>query len=256
MLPIKYIYLLATLLAILFLDGCLHKKQPEVAVKAEKAKLESTETESQNSVDKLAVLELSTPKSKYKSNEPIPLKLTVNVGKFDLPVEKDAVEGKRAFSGLTVKDTNGKIIEPQKKFNQSRIIKKIYQKGEFKRCVEGIMLSKNENFSTSLNDIREFYSLKPGKYSLQVSMELKVYHENFLTEKSTAIVELEQEIEALKADTKLDDAAREDAIESIRQEIEFLKSREKKKNGKKYLPLESLRGRAELKSNLIKISIA
>jgi len=254
MLPIKKIsYLLIFLAVVLFWSGCLPKKQTETAVKSEK--IEPAETE--NPMDKIATLELSTEKSEYKSNEPIPLELKINIGKFDLPVEKASVEGEGTFFGLIVKDAEGKRVNRQKAISLNRNIVKNYQDDKLKRCVEGITLLKNQTISASINDLRKFYSLEPGKYSLQVTMSLRVYNDNFLDEKLPAIAELEQEIVALKSDTKLSEAAKNDAIESIKQDIATLESKmEKTDSGRRFLPLDSLRGRAELKSNLIEINIS
>lgn len=259
MLLTKNIRYVAISLAIaLLLAGCSTKNPPvksSVSGDVETVKSESTETE--NPMAKIATLKLSTPKSQYNSNEPVPVELTTNVGKFNLPIEKSVVVGVGAFSGLIVKDANGKRMKPYEILKPKRVIKKIYQDESLKRCVQGMMLAKNETVSASLVDLRKFYSLEPGKYSLQVAMRLKVYEKNFLDEKPPAIAELEWTIIDLKSDTKLADAAKKDAIESIKKDIAYLESKlEKTENDQKYLPLTSLRGRAELKSNTIEITIS
>lgn len=260
MLLIKTIRWLAILLAIaLFSTGCLLKKPVEVPVKTEKAKVESTETKvrTENQTDKIAVLGLSTPKPQYKSNEPIPVELTIDIGKFDLPVAKPVVTGERAFSDLIIKDANGKIVKPQEEISTTRIIKRIYQNERIKRCVQGIMLSKNETVTASLKNLRKFYPLKPGKYSLQLAMSLRVYHDDFVTQKPPAIADLEKEIVSIRSDSSLADRAKEVAIKRLKGDIERLENKvEKKEGGKKFLPLDSLRGKAKLKSNEIEITIS
>ena len=62
----------------------------------------------------LADLQLSLAKPSYSLSEPIPLDLTMQVGKFDLLVPYATVTSRGAFSKLVVKNNLGQAIAPNR----------------------------------------------------------------------------------------------------------------------------------------------
>ena len=60
----------------------------------------------------IAELHLSLAKEVYAANEPIPLRMSVRAGKFDLLVPAVSVAGEGAFGGLIVTDAAGNTIKP------------------------------------------------------------------------------------------------------------------------------------------------
>ena len=60
----------------------------------------------------IAELHLSLAKGAYPADEPIPLRMTVRAGKFDLLVPAVSVAGEGAFGGLIVTDAAGNTIKP------------------------------------------------------------------------------------------------------------------------------------------------
>ena len=68
----------------------------------------------------LADLHLSSAKPSYNPNEPIPLEMTIQVGKFDLLVPYVAVTGRGAFAKLVVKNNLGQVVPPNRRLHSRR----------------------------------------------------------------------------------------------------------------------------------------
>ena len=222
-------------------------------IQEEKAKL--TKPLEEKAEVPIMKLNLSCSKSTYTANEPLPLELSITDISRDLPVAKSTVYGKGMFSGLVVKDANGNLLKPEKPISSTPTIKKLYREGKFVNCIPGLKLCQGDRIFVHLDDLSKFYSLKPGKYSLQLVTKLKIYKDEFLIEKPQVVIEYEQEIESIKKDPKLSEGAKKDGIANLEKEIKFQMSEFGKKGQEKYLALDSVEEKREVKSNEIQIQV-
>ena len=201
----------------------------------------------------LADLHLSLAKPSYTPNEPIPLEMTIQVGKFDLLVPYATVATRGAFAKLVVKDNLGQVIPPKPPITFPAKTKTVMWKDELVSCIQGTELKAGETRKATLKNLRTYYKLGPGDYTLQVLMELKVYREIFAPE-PPEVQEIKNEIRIVQANPEMPDDMKERMIHNLEREIEGLQHEVIKLDGL-YLLLDSHRGSATLESNTIPLTI-
>ena len=204
----------------------------------------------------LAEIHLSTPQTNYAAKEAIPLEISIQNGKFDLLVPFVTVATKAAFTNLQVKDVNGEDVKRKRPITMENPQKYVVHQGKSVRCIRGFELKAGTQQVVSLEDVRQFYRLPTGTYTLVVEVELAVYRES-LIEPHPQVVELEKEIARLQSNTDaaLTAAVKRDAINEIREQIEFIKSKHQDEEKALYLPVQSRRGKASLMSNVITLTV-
>ena len=213
---------------------------------------EAAETQTEPTAGKVAIIKLEMPKATYAIGEAVPVTLTLKLGKFDLLLPKEVVEGRRGGGGGVVKTVDGEEVKPNKPLGGASATKTVYHGGEPLKCIPGMELTKNSEISTSLENLSEYYPLQPGRYSLQVMTTLTVYKE-IITEKSLEVQEIEDTITSIKNDTRLPADAKQDAITSLQADLELYHSDEESQE--KYLPVNSRRGSTTIESNIIEFTI-
>ena len=201
----------------------------------------------------LAALHLSLVKPSYNLNEPIPLELTIEVGKFDLLVPSAAVQSRGAFSKLVVKDNLRQVIPPKLPITFPAKTKTVMWEDRVVSCIQGIELKAGEIRKARLKDLKSYYRLGPGDYTLQVVMELKVYREIFSPE-SPEVREIKNEIRLVQENLEMPDDMKARMIHNLEREIEGLEQGIQKLDGM-YLLLDSYRGLATLESKVIPLTI-
>ncbi|MBM3241554.1 hypothetical protein FJZ31_35180 [Candidatus Poribacteria bacterium] len=212
-----------------------------------------TETQAKSTESKVATLQLNLSKPNYAIGEAIPVTLTLKLDKFDLLVPQDAVEGPNAFYSLVLKTATGEEVRPGKALGIASAPKTLYEKGEAVQCIPGVELKASVEISATLEDLSDYYTLTtPGRYSLQVIKDLKVYKE-ILTEKSPEVREIEETIASLRSDPNLNADAKQGAIAALQADLQLYMSDATAE--KKFLPLNSLRGSAKLESNIVEFTI-
>ena len=202
----------------------------------------------------LADLHLSLAEPSYGLNQPIPLDMTIQVGKFNLLVPYAIVTGRGAFTKLVVKDQLGQVIPPKPPITFPAKTKTVMWEDRVVSCIQGTELKAGEVRKTSLKDLKSYYRLLPGDYTLQVLMELKVYREVFSPE-PPGVLEIKNEIRIVQADTVMPDDMKERMIRNLEKEIEGLQHEEAAKLDGTYLLLDSFRGAATLESNIVPLTI-
>ena len=85
----------------------------------------------------LADLRLSLAKPSYSLNEPIPLELTMGVGKFDLLVPYATVASRGAFSKLVVKNNLGQVIAAKPPITFPAKTQTVMWKDRVVSCIQG-----------------------------------------------------------------------------------------------------------------------
>ena len=199
------------------------------------------------------VLSLKTPKSTYASKETIPLELSIQGGEFDLLVPFVNVATPGAFTQLKVTDTNGNIVEPKRSITLPST-KEIFieKEGKSIQCIRGFELKSAATQVVSLADLRKYYELQKGNYTITLTMALPVYRD-FLKKRNPEVTALEEEIKRIKKvrDAHVSAADKRSAVNDLQQQIERLK----KKPKEVYLPVKSLLGPASLTSNSIVLTI-
>ena len=199
------------------------------------------------------VLSLSTPKATYAVEDSIRLDLSVQNGQFDLLVPSLNVATSRAFKELKVKDTDGNIIEPERSISIP-ISEEIFieQNGKFVQCLQGFKLKSGATQVVSLKDLRKYYQLQRGSYTIALTIELSVYRD-FLEKRHPEVIELEEEIKRIQKvpDGHVSAADKRSAVYDLQQQIAFLE----KKHTNIYLPIKSLLGKTSLTSNSVSLTI-
>jgi hypothetical protein len=212
-----------------------------------------TEIQAKSTESKVATLQLNLSKTNYAIGEAIPVTLALKLDKFDLLVPQDAVEGPNAFYSLVLKTATGEEVKPSKAIGIPSAPKTLYEKGETVQCIPGVELKASSEISATLEDLSDYYLLTtPGRYSLQVVKDLKVYKE-ILTEKSPEVREIEETIASIRDDPNLHADAKRDAIASLQSDLQLYMSDANAE--KKFLPLNSFRGSAKLESNVVEFTI-
>ena len=188
-------------------------------------------------------------KSTYSPKEPIPLELSIRGGEFDLFVPFANVATSGAFTQLKVTDTDGNIVEPKRLMsppNTEEIF--IEKERQSIQCIRGFELKSATTQVASLTDLRKYYELQKGNYTISLTMELPVYRD-FLKKRNPEIIELEAEIKRIEkvTDAHVSAADKRSAVNDLQQQIERLE----KRSNDIYLPVKSLLGKASLTSNSV-----
>lgn len=232
------------------LPGCLGNLQTmQTATEAPAAT-----TETQEPSRPLAELQLSTPKTNYAAKEDIPLELSIQNGKFDLLVPSFSVATKGAFTQITVKDTNGQVVEPKRAITQENPQKYVRQDGKSVRCIHGFDFKADANQELTLKDIQRYYQLQSGTYMVTLAIDLEVYRESII-EEHPEVLELQQDLARIQNDPNLQTAAKQDALNYYQEQIKFIKERHKDEVKDIYLPVKSRRGKTSLVSNEITLTV-
>lgn len=199
------------------------------------------------------IFTLSTPKSTYISKDTIPIELNIQNGKFDLLVPFVNISIPGAFAQLRVTDINGNTVKPKRSFIASNPeVIFIEKDGKSVQCIHGSELKASKTQVVSLDDLRKYYQLPNGSYTVELTMELPIY-QDFLEKRHPEIIELEEEIKRIQKvrDGHVSAADKRSAVNDLQQQIEFLE----KKHTDIYLPVKSLLGKAMLTSNSITLMI-
>ena len=202
----------------------------------------------------LAKLRLSLAKPSYGLNEPIPLDLTMQVGKFDLLVPYAAVTGRGAFVKLVVKNNLGQVVPPKPPITFPAKTKTVMWEDRVVSCIQGTELKAGETRKASLKDLKTYYKLGPGDYTLQILMELKVYREIFSPD-PPEVLDIKNEIRIVQGNASMPDDMKERMIHNLEREIEGLRHGETAKLDGTYLLLDSYRGLATLESKVVPLTI-
>lgn len=229
--------------------GCL----PSTLEKTMEAGAPPTEPTAPPKPETIAELHLSVAKEVYPANEPIPLRLTVRAGKFDLLVPAVSVEAEGAFGGLIVTDAAGTEIAPTTPISSQGHTKNLLHDGKALDCIHGVELKSKEETVAALEDLRAHYNLSPGDYTLQVRTNLQVYRES-LPDQSPMVVDIEKDILAIQR-SRHSAEAKQQAISHLREDIATIQRNQEEVYDKIYLPLDSLRGSADLESNIVKLRV-
>ena len=202
----------------------------------------------------LGDLQLSLEKPSYGLTEPVPLEITIQMGKFDLLVPYAAVTSRGAFSKLVVKDRLGQVITPKPPITFPAKTKTVMWQDRVVSCIHGTELKAGEIRKAVLKDLKSYYRLGPGDYTLQVVMELKVYREIFLPE-PPEMLEIKNEIRLVQSNDQMPDDIKERMIHNLEKELEGLRRGEAAELDGIYLLLNSYRGLATLESNTVPLTI-
>ena len=246
---LKFIPLCLFLLALVF-AGCIGNLQTMQT--GTEASAPATETE--ESPQPLAELQLSTPKTNYATQDEIPLQLNIQNGKFDLLVPSFSVATKGAFTQVTVKNANGQVVEPKRAITQENPQKYVTHDGKSVRCIHGFDFKADMNQELTLKDIQRYYRLQPGTYTVTLAIDLEVYRESII-EDHPEILELKRDLTRIQNDPNLQAAAKQDAISYYNEQIKFIEGRHKDEVKDIYLPVKSRRGKASLVSNEITLTV-
>lgn len=199
------------------------------------------------------VLSLSTPKATYTSKDAIPLELSIQNGKFDLHLPFVNIATSSAFAQLRVTDTDGNVVEPKRSITGPSSEKIFIEKdGKSVQCIQGLALKAATTQVVPLEDLRKYYQLEKGDYTITLTIALPVYRD-FLKKKHPEVIELEAEIKRIEdvTDAHVSAADKRSAVKDLQQQIEFLE----KKHKAIYLPVKSLLGKATLTSNSTTLTI-
>ena len=238
--------LICLILWSLYITGCLTGKT---------AQTEPTPTPAEPATPaSLGELHLSSAKPSYSLTEPIPLEITLQMGKFDLLVPYAAVTGRGAFSKLVVKDRLGQVISPKPPITFPAKTRTVMWEDRVVSCIHGTELKARETRKAGLKDLKSYYRLGPGDYTLQVVMDLKVYREIFSPE-PPEVLEIKNEIRIVQSNDQMPDDMKERMIHNLEKELEGLRHHEAAQLDGIYLLMNSYRGLATLESNTVPLTI-
>ena len=142
---------------------------------------------------------------------------------MNLLVPYAAVQSRGAFSKLVVKDNLRQVIPPKLPITFPAKTKTVMWEDRVVSCIQGAELKAGEIRRARLKDLKSYYRLGPGDYTLQVVMELKVYREIFSPE-SPEVREIKNEIRIVQADATMPDDMKERMIHNLEREIEGLEA--------------------------------
>ncbi len=203
----------------------------------------------------LGEVKISTPQEIYQANTAIPIRLELIAGKFDLLLARRYVVGDGAFANLVVTDATGAKLQPKQIISISKVGTRIYHEGQAIQAMPALELASGAKHTSTLDDLRELYELKPGTYQVQAMMHLPVYRGPKILKQSPAIAQLEEEITLINQDRKLNAGAKADAIADLRQQIQELRAQVSDEEREYYINTASLRGYADLESNVLAITV-
>ena len=199
------------------------------------------------------VLSLTTPRLTYAPAEPIPLELSIQGGESDLLVPFVNVATSGAFTQLKVIDTNDNSVKPKRPITPPSTAE-IFIETDRKsiQCIRGFELKSAATQVVSLKNLRKYYELQKGNYTIALTMELPVYRDR-LKRRNPEVMELEEEIKRIKkvTDAHVSAADKRSAVNDLQQQIERLE----KRSNNIYLPTKSLIGKASLTSNTVVLTI-
>lgn len=230
----------------LYATGCLSGTTQEIEAKPEPAEPATPAS--------LGELHLSSTQPSYSLTEPIPLEITLQMGKFDLLVPYAAVTGRGAFSKLVVKDRLGQVISPKPPITFPAKTRTVMWEDRVVSCIHGTELKAGETRKAGLKDLKSYYRLGPGDYTLQVVMDLKVYREIFSPE-PPEVLEIKNEIRIVQSNDQMPDDMKERMIHNLEKELEGLRRGEAAQLDGIYLLMNSYRGLATLESNTVPLTI-
>lgn len=240
-----------SMLVIVCMLGCLGGKQIETETTTDETS--TSEVEASNEI---AVLELSTPKTSYSTQETIPLELNIRNGKFDLLVPYSVASTQSAFKLITVMNSDGDLVQMKKPITLSSPLKTLYQDGKSVRCIQGFDMKAGNVQTVSLENLLTHYQLESGNYSVKVAIVLEVYMES-VKDQHPEIIELQREINQIQnsSNPQFTAEVKKEAISYTQDQIDFIKEKYKEDLLGIYLPSKSLRGKTSLESNLISLTI-
>lgn len=243
--------ILLNILLIVCLFGCLGSQQ--TATQPMEPGTSSAEKDTEKF---LAVLELSTPKTTYTTQETIPLDLQIQIGQFDLLVPITSVTAPSTFKQLTVTDSNGVVLKMKRPIPIPNILKTLYKDAKTLRCIQGFDMKAEMTQKVSLKNLLSHYNLEPGNYTVKLAIVLEVYNE-FLEDQHPQIIELQKEIMRIQnnRNPQFTPEVKKEAISYTQDQIDVLREKYKDELQNIYLPLPSLRGKATLESNAVSITI-
>ena len=108
-------------------------------------------------------------------------------------------------------------------------------------CIHGTELKAGETREAGLKDLKSYYRLGPGDYTLQVAMELKVYREIFSPE-PPEVLEIKNEIRIVRENDQMPDDMKERMIRNLEKELEGAPARRGSATGRDLSPDEFLSG--------------
>ncbi|MCG9128443.1 hypothetical protein JT359_12650 [Candidatus Poribacteria bacterium] len=240
-----------TVFLFIVLLGCLGGMQTETENSSQEAS-----TSEDSSSNALAILELSSSKTSYTSEESIPLELKIQNGKFDLLVPFSILASANVFKQLSVTDGNGQVLRMGKPVAPSIPLKTLYKGGKSMRCIKGFDLKATQTQTLSLEDLSAHFQLNPGTYTVKITTVMEVYKES-IQDQHPQIIELEREIMNIQNNTnqQFTPEAKQAAISYTQDQIDFIREKYKNQLQDIYLPIKSLRGKTALESNTITITI-
>lgn len=201
----------------------------------------------------VARLHLSSSQGTYLAGEPISVGVAIETGTFDLLVSHATVEGAGLLPALVVTDQHGTVVESKSPTAYESEMKELVRDGKKVSCVKGMRLIAGTGHMVVIENLQEPYALVPGVYTLQVSLDLKIYKET-VTAESIPIHDAQQRIGKVQAKSRIAAHTREKHLAGLRGAVKALEIQAKELD-EIYLPLDSVRGVVTLKSNVITLKI-
>ena len=199
------------------------------------------------------VISLSTPKEVYTRKDNIALDLSIKNGQFDLLLSFTALATPAVFKQLSVRDSEGNLIEPERQMN-APVSEDIFipKNGKSIQCIQGFELKAESTHKVLLENLQKYYKLQEGRYTITTTIILPIYRD-FLKKQHPEITELEEEIKRIQkvTDAHVSAADKRSAVNDLQQQIDLLE----KRRTDIYLPVQSLLGKASMRSNSITFAI-
>ena len=201
----------------------------------------------------IALLKVEIPKTTFSQGEPIKLKFTFRSNRSDLNLERLTPE--LMLSRTIIKTSSGDVVPPKRKLDREGPVESVRLDGRSVEVKPGVTLKAGETVEVTVDNLLDYYDLKPGTYTLQTVLRLNMYRSTYV-EKSPYLIEIEDEIASLRRDPKLNPDAKKTAIQRLQEEIQFLKS-ENPDFEKVYVRMDSLMGRTPpIRSNVLSFTIS
>lgn len=234
------------------ISGCLPAQKVKGAHPAaapEKPEAAEVETEEEKAA-KIGTLSVSIPKTTFSSGEPIKLTFTFRAGKFKLNLKKADLSPEGLLARTVIRGESGELIRPKSPIKVPSEREVIGMGAEAMEVERGITLNPGEEVKVEVENLLDYYDLKPGRYTLQTILSLEVFEKTYV-KKSPRLLEIENEIRTIRLNPKIPAQDKEAAIRNLRQEIEFLRSRGRELEAL-YVILDSVMGRTpKIKSNVV-----
>jgi len=229
-------------------------KSPRIpAKKIEKSEAQPPKSSTPEGETGIASLKVEIPKTTFSQGEPIKLKFTFKANRSDLNLEKLTPE--LMLSQTTIRTSSGDIVPLKRKIVREGPIESVRLDGRSVEVKPGVALKAGETVEVIIDNLLDYYDLKPGAYTLQTTLRLNMYRSTYV-KKSPYLIEIENEIASLRMDRKLSPDAKKTAIQRLREEIRFLKSQNPDFE-KVYVRIDSLMGKTPpIKSNVLNFTIS